>query len=233
MAMESKYKRDLSEKSFRSLENFRYNPHLYPPAANNKQLVMAKNLQRSYGIPEANILRLIMYVDFALHWAFESEIELYYSDLHEIADFEKEPYSIERVIFQGLAETPEGPKSFEITNPYLVDKLYYSLIELLNFQKIIKKRQSKKGQTSPAVIKKVANELHVELKDKEKLTGSKPLYVIGYIFSLYGIGFKDGESILTEKDFNAQKKTILEKGETADQSYLQYLAITVRKHIKE
>ena len=230
--MESKHKKGNQDPNFRPLKSFRYNPHLHPPVANNKQLVLAKNLSRSYGIQESSILRLIMYVDIALHWVINRDIGNFYNDLNEISDFEKEPFSIEKLTFSGPGETPGTHCSFEITNPYLIDRVYNSLIDLLNFQQIIKNKESDQKKASKSVIRKVANELYRELTAEEKITGSKPLYIIGYIFSIYGVGFKDNEPIMTEKEFNAVKKTIKRKDVSSDGSYLKYLSGAVKAYIE-
>ena len=172
------YKRDIAKEFFRPLKSFRYNPFFHPSIANNRQLVLAKNLHRSYGIPEGNILRLIMYTDIALSYPTNSEIQVYYSDLSEIADFEKNPMPIEKVIFRGNA------KAFEITNPYLIEKLYNSLLELIDFQKITQEKLAKKKITSATIIKKVARELFNELTQVEKISNWRSLGIIGYIFCL-------------------------------------------------
>jgi hypothetical protein len=215
------YKRDIVKEYFRSLKSFRYNPFFHPSIANNRQLVLAKNLHRSYGIPEGNILRLIMYTDIALSYPTNSEIQVYYSDLSEIADFEKNPIPIEKVVFRGDA------KAFEITNPYLTDKLYNSLLELIDFQKITQVKHAKKKLTSAKIIKKVARELFNELTQVEKISNWRSLSIIGYIFCLYNIGLKSEEPILSEDKFN-----LLQKGkQVVTETYLQYLASRIERYI--
>ena len=215
------YKRDIAKEFFRPLKSFRYNPFFHPSIANNRQLVLAKNLHRSYGIPEGNILRLIMYTDIALSNPTNSEIQVYYSDLSEIADFEKNPIPIEKVVFRGNA------KAFEITNPYLIDKLYNSLLELIDFQKITQEKQAKKKLTSATIIKKVARELLNELTQVEKISNWRSLSIIGYIFCLYNIGLKSKEPILSEEKFN-----LLQKGKQAvTETYLQYLASRIERYV--
>src|SRR5450759_1705335 len=108
--MKSEYKRDISKQYFRPLKSFRYNPSIHSSFANNKQLALAKNLNRSYGIPEGNLLRLIIYTDIAFSWSYESEINFYYSDMSGIAEFEKEPEPIKELFFRG------DNKSILITN---------------------------------------------------------------------------------------------------------------------
>jgi hypothetical protein len=225
--MKSQYKRDISEDYFRPLKTFHYNPSFHAVTATNKQLVLTTNLHRSYGIREGNMLRLIIYADISLRWATESEIELYYSDLHEIAEFEKKPFPIERIVFRGSDKPLGYPKSFEITNPYLIDKLYYSLIELINFQEIIKKKKSRKKRTSATIIKKVATELFNELTQVEKMSDWKSLCIIGYIFCLYKIGIKNEEPIMTEEKFNLLKH----EKQIETETYLQYLAHRIKRYI--
>jgi len=215
------YKRDIAKEFFRPLKSFRYNPFFHPSIANNRQLVLAKNLHRSYGIPEGNILRLIMYTDIALSYPTNSEIQVYYSDLSEIADFEKNPMPVEKVMFRGNA------KEFEITNPYLIEKLYNSLLELIDFQKITQEKLAKKKITSATIIKKVARELFNELTQVEKISNWRSLGIIGYIFCLYNIGLKSKEPILSEEKFN-----LMQKGkQNVTETYLQYLAGRIERYI--
>jgi len=214
-------KRDTNKEYFRPLKSFRYNPFFHPSIANNRQLVLAKNLHRSYGIPEGNILRLIMYADIALSYPTDSEVQVYYSEISEIADFEKSPIPIEKVVFRGNA------KAFEITNPYLIDKLYKSLLELIDFQKITQEKRAKKKSTSAKIIKKVATELFNQLTQVENISNWRSLCIIGYIFCLYNIGSKSQGPILSEEKFN-----ILQKGnQILNETYLQYLASRIEQYI--
>lgn len=240
--MKSQYKRDITREYFLPLEQYNFNPSL----ADNKQLVLAKNLHRTYGIkygiPESKILKLIMYADSALSHASISERVCYLSDARAIAGFEKNPDSIDKVVFTA------GARTFEITNPYLIDKLYYCLKEIsesrikveeikyphyeVEVQKYSAVKHINKKRSSGAIIKKVATELYNELTVKEKITGSKPLYLIGYIFSLYNVGLKREEPILTDIGHQAQNKVKKSKGITTE-SYLQYLAGRIKRYINK
>lgn len=215
--MESHYKRDISNDYFMPLKGFHYNPSVHPSVANNRQLALVKNLHRSYSIAEGNLLRLIVYADIALSYATESEIQLYYSDLQEIASFEHNPEPINKVVFRG------ENKAFEITNPYLIDELYKSMLNLIDFRKIIKNKHSKKKRPSGAIIKKIATELFHELTEAEGLSEWKSLCVIGYIFRLYGISLKSEDPILTEDEY--KKQTF------QPQPYLTYLSGRIKRYI--
>ena len=221
--MKSQYKRDISKEYFRPLKSFSYNPSFHPSVANNKQLVLAKNISRSYPIPEGNILRIIMYTDIAVSYATESEIDFYYSDMKEISDFEKEPISIEKVVFKGSA------KSIEITNPYLIDRLYKSLFEIMDLRNILKERRTNKTKKRPSakIIKLIATEIHNELTTVEKISSWKSCCIIGFIFALYSIGLKTEESIMTEKEFEIEKAT----KQVITETYLSYLSKRIDKYI--
>jgi hypothetical protein len=214
--MESQYQRDITQQYFRPLKSFLYNPSLHWSTANNKQLKLAEKLSKEYPIPEGNILRLIIYADVAWSYATDSEIQVYLSDMTEIAEFEKEPEPIEKIVFRGSA------KSFEITNPYLIDQLYYSMIDLLNFQKIIKEKGAKKKRPSAKIIHLIATEIYNELTQVEQITGSKPFYIAGYIFGLYNIGIKKDDYVMNEEQHEIDRQQKKIKGITTH-SYRQYL----------
>lgn len=220
--MKSKYKRDISGEYFRPLSSFRYNPCYHPHVANNKQLVLAKNINRSYGISEGSMLRLIMYAEIALSNAIDREIELSYSDLSEIIEFEQDPVPIDKIVFKG------GSKSFEITNPHIIDNLYYSIIDLFNFQENVKKRGSGKKYSSDAAVKNVAAELFSELTRTEKISDGKSYCIIGYIFCLYNIHLESEDPILSEDQYNSLKK----EQHVLTETYLQYLAGRIKKLLR-
>ena len=229
--MESQPKREISQVYFVPLKSFKCRPLFHSSVANNKQMVLAKNLHRSYRIPEENALRLIMYTEIALSYTTESEIQVYYSDLKEIADFEKDPFQIEKVVFKGGSKDAAYTRSFEIANPYLIDSLYNSMIELLDFQKITKEKHKKEQSTSATIIQKVATELYIELTEKEKISKWKALCIIGFIFSLYKVGLKKDEPIMTEEEYNAQKEARNAKEIIITESYLQYLGDQIKSYI--
>lgn len=219
--MKSKYKRDISGDYHRPLSSFRYNPCYHPHVANNKQLVLAKNINRSYGIPEGNVLRMIMYAELALSHATEREIELSYSDLSEIIEFEQDPVPIEKIVFRG------GSKSFEITNPYIIDNLYYSIIDLFNFQENIRKRAEGNKSSSDALIKSVATEIFSELTIGEKITAGKSYCIIGFIFCLYNVHLESEDPILSEEQHNLLKR----ENQGVTETYLQYLAARIKRYM--
>lgn len=133
-----------------------------------------------------------------------------------------------------------------LLTPTLFDKLYLYLKEISDSKVTIKdvtygqitaecttylaSKWLNKKRRSGVIIKKVATELYIELTDKEKITGSRPLYIIGYIFSLYEIGLKRGEPILTEHQHNAQNEYKRSKGITTE-SYLSYLSGHMKRYI--
>jgi len=130
---------------------------------------------------------------------------------------------IEKVVFRTNA------KAFEITNPYLTDKLYNSLLEFIDFQKITQEKLKRKKLTSATVIKKVAKELFSELTQVEKISNWRSLCIIGYIFYLYNTGLKSEEPILSEEKFN-----LLQKGkQVVTETYLQYLASRIERYINK
>jgi hypothetical protein len=218
--MKSPYKINLTRKNFRPLKNFRYNPFFHPSVASNKQLVLAKNLSRSYGITEINILRLIMYADFALSYAHESEIQVQLSDLKDISEFEESHEEVKKIVFSGQV------KSFEITNPHLIDELYKSMQNFIEFHRIRKKKPKKK-QSSDSIVKKLANELYIELTEIERISEWRSLCIIGYIFCHYDVCLDSEEPIMTEEKFNLSEAEKRESTET----YLQYLSARVKQYI--
>jgi hypothetical protein len=218
-------KENISGEYSATLNSFRYNPLFHPSVANNRQMVLAKNLHRSYHIPEGNILRLILYTEIALHWTRESDVKLYYSDLSALEDFGKNSEPVEKVIFSGKT------RNLEITSPYFIENLHQSLLDLADFGKAGKGKKSGKRPASASVVKKVATELYIELSENEKLTGSKPLYIIGYIFSLYNVALKNEGPVLTEKEFMLGLEKKKSEGIVITESYLQYLGRRIRPYI--
>lgn len=218
--MKSLYNKDLTRRSFRPLKNFRYNPFFHPSVANNKQLVLAKNLSRSYGVTEMNVLRLIMYSDFALSYAHESEIQVQFSDLKDISEFDESREEVRRIVFTG------DTKSFEITNPHLIDELYKSMQNFIEFHRIKNKKPNKKG-ISDTIIKKVANELYKELTEVERISEWRSLCIIGYVFCLYNVCLDSEQPIMTEEKFNLSDPEIRAPSET----YLQYLSARIKQYI--
>lgn len=208
---------------FKPLKSFCYNPYFHPYMANNKQTVLAQKLNRSYGIPLGNILRLIMYTDIALSLADESELELDYSDLKQIAEFEKEPEIFEKLIFVGKK------KSIEIENPFLIDRMFRSLVNIVDSRNIIKSKRKRRRKTSSVIVKKVALELYNELCNVENFSPWRSLCIIGYIFALYKVKLDDEEVIMTEEEFDLKNKD----RKTSPETYLQYLSSRIKSYIQE
>lgn len=221
--MKSEYKRDISQEYFRPLKSFNYRSDFHPSVANNKQIELTNKLSNEYGIPEGNLLRLIMYADIAWSYATESEMQVYYSDMTEIAEFEKVPEPIKEIFFRG------NNKSILISNPYLIDKLYNSMLDFMDFQKILKEKKTdtKKKRPSAKIVKLIATELFNELKQVEKITEWKSYCIIGYIFCLYKIGIKKEDPIMTEEKFNYLKN----EKQVVTETYLQYLAHRIKRYI--
>lgn len=108
--MRTQYERDFSKEYFLPLISYNFDL----TAADQRQMVLAKNLNRSYHISERNLLRLIMYTETALNQASISEKTYFLSDIKAISKFEKNPGSIDKVVFTA------GERTFEIINPYFI-----------------------------------------------------------------------------------------------------------------
>jgi hypothetical protein len=208
---------------FKPLKNFRYNPYIHPYTASNKQTVLAQKLNKSYGIPLGNILRLIIYTDVALSLSDESELQLYHSDLKQIADFEKEHDAFEKLIFAGKRKT------IEIKNPFLIERVFMSMINIIDSHSIIRRKGQQKDRTSSLVLKKVATELYNDLCTEEKFSPWRALCIIGYIFALYKVKLDDGEFILSEEEYDLKNKDRKPEYET----YLQYLSSKIKPFVGE
>jgi len=207
--MKSKYSRNISEEYFFPLKRYRYDPLGFKP----RQVALAEKLSKTYSIAEGNVLRLVMYAERAWSYATESEIQVYYSDMTEIADFEKEPEPITEIFFRGKS------KSILITNPYLIDKLYHLMLDFVDFQKILKDKQSdtKKKRPSAEIVKMIATEIYNELRYVEKITPSRSLYIDGYIFALYNIGTKKNDYVMNEQQYKQ------DEDRKADEAYKEYI----------
>jgi len=218
--MKSPYKINITRKNFKPLKNFRYNPFFHPSVASNKQLVLSKNLSRSYVSTEMNILRLIMYADFALSYAHESEIQVQFSELKDISEFEESHEDVQKIVFSGKT------KSFEIINPHLIDELYKSMQNFIEFHRIRNKKPKDK-HSSDSIVKKLANELYIELTDIERISEWRSLCIIGYIYCYYEVCLESEEPIMTEEQFNTSD---MEK-RAFSETYLQYLSARVKQYI--
>lgn len=211
--MKTEKKRDSKTPYFIPLRFFNYNPYFHWAVANNEQTDLADKLSKEYGIHEGNIFRLIMYTNMSWKWAVESDIPVKYSDRSGMIDFFKEPEPIDKVIFKGIT------KSFEISNPFLIQDLLRLTIE---FREDIKEKKAKKKRPSAKIVKLIATEIYDELTQVEKIKNWKSLCITGFIFGLYNIGIKKDDYIMNQEQHEIDRKQKKIKGITT-QSYRQYL----------
>lgn len=211
--MESQYNRDLNRQYFRPLRSFQYRPSLHWGTATEEQLALADKIAEDYNMNPGNVLRLIVYADLALFRAQESELQRYYSDLAEITEFEATPQPIKRIVFEG--ET----KAFRVENPYLIDHIYATIFELITARASFKKDGKKRS--SSTIIKMIGTEIYNELTTRERITPFKSECILVQILSLYNIGLKRNEPLLTEEQHRAAQKARKAKGMTTQQ-YLTY-----------
>ena len=148
----------------------------------------------------------------------------------EIADFEKEPFSIDKIVIRGSDKPLGYPRSFEINNPYLIDELYRSMLDFMDFKKVLKKRRdnTKKKRPSAKIIKLIATEIYNELTQVEKISEWKSYCIVGFIFAFYQIGIKTEDPIKSEEQYNQWMK---EERSASAETYLQYLAHRIEKYI--
>lgn len=224
----SQYKRDISREFFLSLNDFKNRAILQNKSATIPQQVLARNLHRSYGLPEKNILHSVVYADVAFNRAKLSEHDFNLLDANSVAQFENGPESIQEIVFKA------NDKNIEIRNPYFIDKLYYYLLEItdshfdLSQRKIFGKLELKKKRPSATIIKKIATELFNEFTQVEKISAWKSYCIVGYIFCFYKISLKSEDPILNEQEFNLKKEKYgLDTG-----TYLQYLSGRIKRYIK-
>jgi len=230
--MELQYKRNIDKEYFRSLDSFNYSPIFHAP--NPKQKMLIEKINSSYYIPLGNINRLVQYTEIALNYALESELEYYDSDRSELEKFENDPFPISRIEFMGWQKGSRFSKTFEISNPYLIDKLYNSVFEYINFHETKPKNgntDKKKKRPSATLIKKVATQIFKELTKVNNISEWQSLCIIGYIYSYYEIGLKKEEPIMTEEVWNLSKKGKEKKGIIITETYLQYLAARIKRYI--
>jgi len=211
--MESKYNRDLNREYFRPLRTFQYRPSFHWGTSSFEQLALADKLAEDYDMNPGNVLRLIIYADRALFRAQESELQQYYSDLSEITDFEATPQPIRRIVFEG------DTKAFRVENPYLIDHIYRAVFDLLESRASFKKDGKKRSSAS--IIKMIGTEIYTELTTREHITPWKSDCILVQILSLYNIGLKINEPLLTEEQHNAEQQKRKAKGMTTE-AYLTY-----------
>jgi hypothetical protein len=225
------YKRDLDKEYFRSLQSYNYSPVFDTPNPGLKILI--DKINSIYKIPRGNINRLLQYTEIALNYALESELKFYNSDRLEFEKFENDQFPISTVEFKGWQKGSRFPKKFEISNPYLIDKLYRIAFEyaILETEIINSNIDQKKKRSSATLLKKVATQLFNELKRDINISEWQSLCIIGHIYAFYGVGLKKGEPIKTEEAWSLSIKDKEKLGQTITESYLQYLASRIKRYI--
>lgn len=222
MMRKSNYRRDINKDYFFPLSEFKFNPSFHWSVARYEQQRLTERLHERYNnITELDFLRLIVYAGRALGLASEVDIKLYFSDMEEIGSFEKEPFNIDKVVFRGYSKESGYTKSFEITNPYMVDQLYHFLRELFDYRAIIKEKQSQKKPPSGEIIKLIGSEIFNDLIGHEDISTWKAECILAQILSIYQIGLRVDEPLMTEQqhqDYNSEMK---EKN-IPTESYLTY-----------
>ena len=211
--MKSHYNRDLNTEYFRPLRSFQYRPSLHWGTATDEQLALADKIAEDFKMNPGNVLRLIVYADLAIFRAQESELQQYYSDMAEITEFESTPQPIRRIVFEG------DTKAFRVENPYLIDHIYATIFELIAEQASFKKDGKKRS--SATIIQRIGNEIFRELVDMEKLTARQSECALVQILSLYEIGLKINEPLLTEEQHIAIQNERKARGMTTE-SYPTY-----------
>ncbi len=151
-------------------------------------------------------------------WAIESDIPVKYSDRSGMIGFFKEPQPIDKVVFKGIT------KSFEISNPSLIQELLQLTLE---FREDNKEKRTNKKKQSAKIIKMIATEIYKELTEKERITGWKSLCIIGFVFCLFNIGLKADEPLLSEEKFNLANS----ERQVSTETYLQYLSGRIKRYI--
>lgn len=225
--METQYKRNITEDSFYPLKKFRYILPFHWQTAKPEQLALSEQLSSQYHLPVGNILRLIMYVDRAWYVAQESEYQLYYSDRHSLIEYDKKNEPIEKITIHGKNGAAE------ITNPHLIDTVYYFMIDKLESSK----KDQKKKRPSERIIKLIANEVYNEiipwLKTDNGRTAVTPrwkaLCITGYIFGLYNIGIKKDEYIMNQEQYKENRHKRKRKDGNLE-TYLQYLSGNMKSY---
>lgn len=218
------YTRDIDKDYFLLLKWYRYEPNPY--LFSKEQIDLAEKLAQHYNLFPGNALRLIGYAERALIWALKSEQKFSVDDWSEFLQFQENPPPIRKVTFQG-----DG-KSFVIRNPYWIDELYKRISELIttaNIQGIDETAASpiesllksnhitRKTRPSTRIIKKIGTEIYRELVDVEKLTKWKAECILVQILSIYKIGLRVGEPLMTEQEHSNDNSPHRKK-----ESYLTY-----------
>ena len=104
------------------------------------------------------------------------------------------------------------------------------MIDLFDFQKIIKEKGAKKKRPSAKIIHLIATEIYNELTQIEKIKKWKSHCIVGFIFGLYNIGIKKDEFIMNQEQHEKDREQKKIKGITT-QSYRQYLRDKIKNII--
>jgi hypothetical protein len=211
--MKSRFKGGISKEELISLDSYPFYPR-FSPHVKHEESDLVVQLSDKYAIPKDNILRLILYVDYAYFWVRKGESPFLCRDPHGISGFELKPEPITSIAFKSKRT------SIKIINPDIIDKLYSHFVKLYYQPKPTK---DKKKRTSVKDIKKIATDIFKELTEKEKIGPHQAMYVIGYIFAYYGIGLKYNNPIVSEEIY---KKTHY-RG-----NYLTYLKDNIKNYIQ-
>jgi hypothetical protein len=189
----------------------------------DKQIAVAQNIHRSFGIPEKSIINLIVFTGYILKSGEKSSPGFNYSFIREISDFLPVAGQISAVTFSGES------KSLTVTNPELTGKLMEALLAIIDNLSTEKVADSADPQIRDRNIKKLAGELYEELVSNEKLTPWRALCAVGYIFLLFDLKLGSEEVLLNESEFQNKIKA---SGDTA-KSYLNYLSDRIKSYIEE
>jgi hypothetical protein len=189
----------------------------------DKQIAVAQNIHRSFGIPEKSIINLIVFTGYILRSGEKSTRGFNYSFIREISEFLPAAGQIKAVTFSGES------KSLSVTNPELTARLMEALIGIIDNLSANKVADPADPRFRDKNIKNLAGELYEELVRNEKLTPWRALCVVGYIFLLFELKLESEEALLNESEFlNKMKAT----GDTA-KSYLNYLSDRIKSYIEE
>jgi hypothetical protein len=189
----------------------------------DKQIAVAQNIHRSFGIPEKSIINLIVFTGYILKSGEKSTQAFNYSFIREISEFLPVAGQIKAVTFSGES------KSLTVTNPELTGKLMEALLGIIDNLSTDNAADTGDPKSRDSNIKKLAGELYEELVKNEKLTPWRALCVAGYIFLLFDLKLENEEVLLNESEFTNKMKA---SGDTA-KSYLNYISDRIKSYIEE
>ena len=188
----------------------------------DKQIAVAQNIHRSFGIPEQNIIRLIAFTGYIISSTGKNSNNFNYSFIREVTEFLNDAGNIKTVSFSTES------KSLTVKNTKLAGSLLESLVDLINSKSITS------GTTSASLsnnenIKQLAGELYEDLVTNEKLTPWRALCVIGYIYLLFDLKLDDEEQLLAEHEFQQRNKNSGSNSKT----YLNYLTDRIKNYLSD